>query len=150
MDNCVFLGKEKVHKFTESLPNGFYKIQAKQVKTTNIHIESIKVSEVEIIGPSLIYSRAATSKFPNYALKIKKVFKFELASFPTTMFEGSGSLRLPKSKSILNSLSANPTKWPNTLKQFVGKLPTNCLSVFGHFVNLTLKGLKLSYLRCPL
>ena len=30
-------------------------------------------------------------------------------------------------------LSANPTKWPNTLKQFVGKLPTNCLSVFGHF-----------------
>ena len=35
----------------------------------------------------------------------------------------------------------NPTKWPNTLKQFVGKLPTNCLSVFGHFVNLALKGL---------
>ena len=40
-----------------------------------------------------------------------------------------------------NPLSANPTKWPNTLKQFVGKLPTNCLSVFGHFVNLALKGL---------
>ena len=42
-----------------------------------------------------------------------------------------------------NPLNANPTKWPNTLKQFVGKLPTNCLSVFGHFVNLTLKGLSL-------
>ena len=28
-----------------------------------------------------------------------------------------------------NSLSANPTKWSNTLKQFVGNLPTNCLSV---------------------
>ena len=40
-----------------------------------------------------------------------------------------------------NLLSANPTKWPNTLKQFVGKLPTNCLSVFGHFVNLVLKRL---------
>ena len=38
-------------------------------------------------------------------------------------------------------LSANPTKWPNRLKQFVGKLPTNCLSVFGHFDNLALKGL---------
>ena len=37
-----------------------------------------------------------------------------------------------------NPLSANPTKRPNTLKQFVGKLPTNCLSVFGHFVNLAL------------
>ena len=42
---------------------------------------------------------------------------------------------------VLNPLSASPTKWPNTLKQFVGKLPTNCLSVFGHFVNLALKGL---------
>ena len=43
---------------------------------------------------------------------------------------------------FFNPLSANPTKWPNTLKQFVGKLPTNCLSVFGHFLNLALKGLR--------
>ena len=42
----------------------------------------------------------------------------------------------------INPLNAKPTKWPNTLKQFVGKLPTNCFSVFGHFVGLALKGLK--------
>ena len=40
-----------------------------------------------------------------------------------------------------NPLSANPTEWPNTLKQFVGKLPTNCLSVFGLFINLALQGI---------
>ena len=40
-----------------------------------------------------------------------------------------------------NPLSANFTKWSNTLKQFVGKLPTNCLSVYDHFVGLALKGL---------
>ena len=39
----------------------------------------------------------------------------------------------------LNPLSANFTKWSNTLKQFVGNLPTNCLSVLGHFVGLVLK-----------
>ena len=44
-------------------------------------------------------------------------------------------------ESELNPLSANPTKWSNTLKQFLGKLPTNCLSVFDHFVKLALKGL---------
>ena len=33
------------------------------------------------------------------------------------------------------------TKWSNALKQFVGNLPTNCLSVFDHFVGLALKGL---------
>ena len=42
----------------------------------------------------------------------------------------------------LNPLSANPTKWSNTLNQFVGKLQTNCLSVLDHFVGLSLKGLK--------
>ena len=41
-----------------------------------------------------------------------------------------------------NALNANPTKWSNTFKQLVGKLPTNCLSVFDHFVGLAFKVLK--------
>ena len=39
----------------------------------------------------------------------------------------------------INPLSANFTKWPNSLKQFIGNLSTNCLSVFGHFVKLAIK-----------
>ena len=42
---------------------------------------------------------------------------------------------------LLNPLNANPEKWSNTLKQIVGNLPTICLSVFDHFMNLALKGL---------
>ena len=42
----------------------------------------------------------------------------------------------------VNPLSANFTKRSNTFKQFVGNMPTNCLSVFDHFVGLVLKGLK--------
>ena len=45
-------------------------------------------------------------------------------------------------RKLINPLSANFTKWPNTLKQFAGKLPTNRLSVFDHFVGLALKELK--------
>ena len=48
-----------------------------------------------------------------------------------------------------NPLSANITKWSNTLKQVVGKLPTNCLSVFDHFVGLALKELNLSLTSSP-
>ena len=40
-----------------------------------------------------------------------------------------------------NHFSTNFTKWSNTLKQFVGKLHTNCLSVFDHFMGLVLIGL---------
>ena len=42
---------------------------------------------------------------------------------------------------IVNPLSAKFIKWSNTLKQIVGKLPTICLSVLDHFMNLALKGL---------
>ena len=38
-------------------------------------------------------------------------------------------------------MSANFTKWSNTVKQFAEKLPTNCLSVFDDFVGLALKEL---------
>ena len=37
--------------------------------------------------------------------------------------------------------SASPTEWSDTLKQFVGSLPTNWLSVFDHSVGLALNGL---------
>ena len=48
---------------------------------------------------------------------------------------------LPPVDGNINVLSTNFTKWLNTLKQFIGKLPTNCLSVFDDFVGLALKGL---------
>ena len=41
----------------------------------------------------------------------------------------------------LNPLRVNFTKWSNTLKQIVGNLLTNFLSVLEHFVGLALKGL---------
>ena len=40
-----------------------------------------------------------------------------------------------------NLININPINWSDTLKQFVSKLLTNCLSVFDHFVGLVLKGL---------
>ena len=45
---------------------------------------------------------------------------------------------MTQSQSLLNPLSSNSTKWWNTLKQFVGNLQRNCLSVSDHFVGLTL------------
>ena len=46
---------------------------------------------------------------------------------------------------VINLLSANPIKWSNILKTISRLLSTNCLSVFDHFVGLTLKEL-ISYL----
>ena len=52
---------------------------------------------------------------------------------------------LAANKFNTKTLSAKPRKWSNTLKQFVGKLPTNCLSVFDYFEGLALKGLSFDH-----
>ena len=57
--------------------------------------------------------------------------------------KGQVGSKVEVSVKCFSSLSANPTKWSNTLKQFVANLPTNCLSVFDHFVILALKGLRI-------
>ena len=44
---------------------------------------------------------------------------------------------------FLMILGGDRSERSNTRKQFFGKLPTNCLSVFDHFVELALKGLML-------
>ena len=53
-----------------------------------------------------------------------------------------------ETKGLLNPLSANFTKWSDKLKQFICKLSTNCLSVFGYFVGLVLKGLNFVIIQC--
>ena len=69
------------------------------------------------------------------------------ASIPSSTFKKNPFRKVWTANSMFirficfNPLSANPTNWSDTLKQFSGKLPTNCLSVFDHFVGLALKGL---------
>ena len=41
------------------------------------------------------------------------------------------------STKCVNPLSANPTKWSNTLRQYRGNNRRIVLSVFGHFVGLS-------------
>ena len=68
------------------------------------------------------------------------------------LYQNSGSLEPVSQKrtTAFNPLSSNPTKWSNTLKQFVGNLPTNCMTLFECFVKLALKGLNFEQISWPL
>ena len=81
-----------------------------------------------IIGPS----RSKRKNTSNDKLTPQKQLNMALSQSCSQIYENQLNI---------NPLSANPTKWSNTLEQFVGNLPTNCLSVFNHFVKLALKGL---------
>ena len=65
----------------------------------------------------------------------------EKIGFGTEFIEWINVLLNNQESCVINPLSANPEKWSNTLKQIVGNLPTICLSVFDHFMNLALEGL---------
>ena len=64
----------------------------------------------------------------------KKIVRFPYHKHLTTAARTSYWFILPEYQLTGNRLSVNPTKWSNTLKQFVGKLPMNCLSVFDHIL----------------
>ena len=75
--------------------------------------------------------------------KQKKPSELEIKQFASSIdfIRNMNDFQNLSCSKAFNSLSANPTKWSNTIKQFVGNLPTNCLNEFDHFVGLALIGL---------
>ena len=86
------------------------------------------------------------SKFNTTLIKVHLKKSLKISGLPKANFKLKAKENVnkgfsPNCVSTINALSANFTKWSNTLKQFFDKLPTNCLIVFDHFVGLALKGL---------
>ena len=82
--------------------------------------------------------KLSTSYFMNIS---QQTFNHTLVSY-MKKFRAKCKTSLVSFDSLLNPLSANRRKWSMCLT----KLPTNCLSVFDHFVGLALKGLQESTL----
>ena len=100
-----------------------------KLETQNLRYEGDDITHC-VLFPEYVRSFIYQKQPPEVLCKKKVLLKFFEISQEKNVLE-----------SLFNPISANPTKWPNTLKQFVSNLPTNCLSVFGHFVNLAVKGL---------
>ena len=81
---------------------------------------SIRYVNVLKLLPHILFQKGAKNK-----TKQNKVTQYDKVKM---------SLMYKAQINFLNPLSVNPTKWSNTFKQFVGNMPTNCLSVFDHFV----------------
>ena len=111
----------KLQAVKVSFPNGYFSQLYKWYQIAlNITNANLIFLNTLIHNPSLMLKWIQTTIIP------RKIIKNRILNF------GSN----------INTLSVKLTKWPNTFKQFVGNWPTNCLSVFGHFVGLALKGLR--------
>ena len=133
----VTLSTEDNVKLTKQLSEGF-----KRFVCWNQYRMEIKTMKLESNNPLRIFLNASFQ-----GVKRLSVLAFDDTKNGTKRVEKKQSQKIlsPKSRHYqlqrINPLSANTTIWSNTLKQFVGNLPTNCLNVFDHFVKLALKGL---------
>ena len=106
------------------------------------HTRKVKLCHRPLCLSSTIYFRNIHTSPGKSTMRSEMSHTYTPASQPTPLLDSSRKeINITHS---VNPLSANPTKWSNTLNQFVGKFPTNCLSVFDYFVKLALKELKRS------
>ena len=64
----------------------------------------VKVGAVKLVDTNLIYSRVIGLQASGRHFDIKDVFGHELAPVPTSMFDGTGDMRIAKSKSPLKKI----------------------------------------------
>ena len=111
------------------------KIKSKPWITLNLHKStSVKKNYLKISLIRRTLKEEFHTNYKKYRNLLSTLMKKSNQTYYDKYFE--------RSWNNINPLSTNPTKWSNTLKQFVGKLLMNCLSVFDYFVKLVLKGLK--------
>ena len=85
---------------------------------------SFSSTTVAVIPPTTTETTPAVHSLPSWSLWST------ITVTSTIMIESPYSLQVITNKVVIsvNPLSASIRKWWNTLKQFVDKLPTNCLS----------------------
>ena len=142
-------GTAKLFTFTEEILHGKLYIFCR-VATIYIPAKLIIIAKFLALGIYL-FEMLEIWWLINNMKSLYYILFFNLAWIKSSFTWGQSSRRNPENTTAtwpdgeksneVNPLSANFTKWSNTLKQVAGKLPTNCLSVFDHFVGLALKGL---------
>ena len=108
---------------------------------SNKALVSMKVCPFDSFTGIICSSLKSNFASVSYPKSHAKGVIFNRSKFPKIIRKNVKTLSMNSTLRHINPLSANFTKCSNKLKQFVGKLPVNCLSVFDHFVGLALKGL---------
>lgn len=102
VDQAHDIGLQQMKRFEAALPNGFYDTISKKVITLEASKKHVKMGEKTIVNTELLFSRllglqGSCREF----LDIKDLLTYELSPVPTAMFQGSGDMRISKSKSEL-------------------------------------------------
>lgn len=102
VDNSVNLGKQLMKSYEDGWPQSFKKPLSKPTVTMAEQKKRVKVGDVPVYDPSLIYSRVLCLQKVR-DINMKDVLSYELADAPPSMFDKSGDMRITKAKSTLKT-----------------------------------------------
>ena len=139
--------RQKVDKKRQLIMHNFPKIYIKDREDTTI--KNAKVTSAEEMVVRFVVTFVVSRTFwhgsfillliqQNYSSPVIQSFYYAM-NFHYIVLNCVSSCISP----VINTLNNNCSKLSKTLKQFVDKLLTNCLSAFEHFIGLVLKGLKI-------
>ncbi|KAK3883333.1 hypothetical protein Pcinc_012369 [Petrolisthes cinctipes] len=100
VDDAVGIGTQHMKKYEASWPDGFDSPMTSKVVTMAKCIKHTKKGSSSLFDTELIYARVIGMAYCR-DLDLRKLFQYELAPVPTSMFEDSGVMRITKTKSTL-------------------------------------------------
>ena len=93
VDDSTQLGEDKMKNFHKSLPDGFYDTISGKVKTMDDGRKGVKAGKKIVLDPEVIYVRALALRHINPDSDFEKLLVYELAPYPTSIFNEKGAMR---------------------------------------------------------
>ena len=86
IDDSIRLGKDQMKNFKKSLPVGFSDTISVKMKTIADGKKGVKAEKKTVLNPEIIYACALAQWHINPDLDFKKLLVYELAPYPTSIF----------------------------------------------------------------
>ena len=93
VEESLRIGEQKLQEFEAKLPSRFYDPIKQTVKTLNVSRKGLKAGEKNILDPEVVYAQARALRCIDSDFDFESILSYELAPFPTSMFEEEGLLR---------------------------------------------------------
>ena len=103
IDDSIRLGKDQMKNFKKSLPVGFSDTISAKMKTIADGKKGVKAEKKTVLNPEIIYACALAQWHINPDLDFKKLLVYELAPYPTSIFNEKGEMHHCNQKSKLIS-----------------------------------------------
>ena len=103
VDNAPELGEQQMEEFERGLPDSFHETIHRRVTTMAVSQKHIEVNDMKMFDTEMIYARAMALQCSLRNYDTKNLMAHELSPRPASMCDGSGAMKVAKTKFVLKN-----------------------------------------------